>query len=531
MPPEGQGGRSAPEGQGGGSPPAGPDDPRSPLGSGGAPPPSPSPRLRVFTALRRNLVSGLELLIPRLRVAPDSFVRSFDQVLLLLILGLLVWAGLDRLHADPGAALQLDGLFGWAAYLMVALFAGALVARAQGAEADTRALLVPALSVAPYLFLLLWLLSDLPFIHDRPVLAVLGAIAYLEVVGIRTVRAAYAKARVRTVLLAAALIVAVPFVLDSFGLDTRLWLADETEQAQDDDTATTESLLYDQPARIAAAVERVAPAVPGKTHLFFVGFAGVGEQAVFKREALYAEQVFADKFGTADRSVELINDVRDRDTYPLASVSGLDQAVKLIADRMDTDEDVLVLMLTSHGSEDGLAVSNGSLPLAQLAPADLQEILDDSRIKWRILIVSACYAGVFLDELKSDTTLIVTAADAEHSSFGCDDSRELTWFGEAFLHDSLPAAPSIEAAFKHAADLIQQRETAEHQIHSNPQLFVGELMRRKLTDLQPESAPATPKPVPGSGTRTALSTIVSCPRFQKSPHPTRTPLLPCRLPL
>jgi len=149
------------------------------------------------------------------------------------------------------------------------------------------------------------------------------------------------------------------------------------------------------------------------------------------------------------------------------------------------------------------------LPLAQLGPPDLQEILDESRIKWRILIVSACYSGVFLDELKSDTTLIVTAADAEHSSFGCDDSRELTWFGEAFLRDSLPGADSFEAAFKKAASLIQQRETAEHQIHSNPQLFVGSLIRAKLAELQ-SGAATPPKLAPGSGTRTALGTIPPC---------------------
>ncbi len=149
------------------------------------------------------------------------------------------------------------------------------------------------------------------------------------------------------------------------------------------------------------------------------------------------------------------------------------------------------------------------MPLAQLGPPDLQEILDESRIKWRIVIVSACYAGVFLDELKSDTTLIVTAADSDHSSFGCDDSRELTWFGEAFLRDSLPGADSFEAAFKQAASLIQQRETAAHQTHSNPQLFVGPLMRAKLAALQSDSA-TPPKHPPGSGTRTALGTIPPC---------------------
>lgn len=475
----------------------------------------------MFTALRRNLTAGLRLLIPG-RVAPERFVRTFDQEILLVVLGLLVWAALDWVHSDKGAVLQVDGLFGWAAYLLVGLFAGGLIARAQDKNTDTRALLVPALSVAPYVLLLLWLLSDVPFVRSRPVAAVLVALAYLEFVGLRTVRAAYGAVRRRAVLLAAALILAAPFVLDSFGLDTRLWLVDDTQQSQtqDDDAATTESLLYDQPAQIEAAVERVAPAVPGKPHMFFIGFAGVGEQAVFKREALYAEQVFADKFGTADRSVELINDDDDRETYPIATVSGLDQAVKRVADRMDVDQDVLVLMLTSHGSEDGLDVSNGSLPLAQLGPADLQQILDDARIKWRVIIVSACYSGVFLDELENDTTLIITAADAQHSSFGCDDGGDLTWFGEAFLRDSLPQAPSFEVAFKNATALIQQRETAEHEIHSNPQLFMGALMRRKLEQL-PAGAPAPN--VPSSGTRTALGTIAPCPRSRNRLSP-----LPCR---
>jgi Peptidase C13 family len=144
---------------------------------------------------------------------------------------------------------------------------------------------------------------------------------------------------------------------------------------------------------------------------------------------------------------------------------------------------VLMLFLTSHGSEDGLEVENGSLPLAQIAPSDLREALDASGIRWRVVVISACYAGVFVDDLKSDSTVIVTAADADHSSFGCDDDRELTWFGEAFLKDSLPGSTSLEEAFHKAAGLIARREDAEHQIHSNPQLYVGPLMQKKLAEL------------------------------------------------
>jgi Peptidase C13 family len=129
-------------------------------------------------------------------------------------------------------------------------------------------------------------------------------------------------------------------------------------------------------------------------------------------------------------------------------------------------------------------VTNGALPLLQLGPTDLRQALDESGIKWRVVVVSACYAGVFLETLKSDTTLIVTASDAEHSSFGCDDDRDLTYFGEAFLKDSVPSTASLEAAFKKAADLIQRREGAEHKIHSNPQLYVGARIREKLAGLE-----------------------------------------------
>jgi hypothetical protein len=251
-----------------------------------------------------------------------------------------------------------------------------------------------------------------------------------------------------------------------------------------------EALFYDQPAEILAAVARVHSAPPGQTGVYFVGFAGDGSQAVFRREALFASQVFAARFGSGERSVLLVNDAEDRDSYPLASVSGLAQTLEGLAARMHADDDVLVLFLTSHGSREGLAVENGSLPLSQLAPADLRQALDDSEIRWRIVVVSACYAGVFLEELKCDTTAIITAADATHTSFGCDDDRDLTWFGEAFLKDSLTSSSSLEEAFHKAAAVLARREDAEHQVHSNPQLYVGALMRRKLAEL-PVGRPST----------------------------------------
>jgi len=381
---------------------------------------------------------------------------------------------------------MLDGVYGWACYLLLGLLACAVVARTQDRATDTRGLLIPALSVAPYALVVFWLAGDTYIVAARPWSALVISVLYLSVLGLRILRAAYGSYHVRTAVLAIALVVLSPWVLATLNLDSRLWLADEadTEADTDEIAAEAEPVLFEQSAHIAAAVERVTPSDGNTPAVFYVGFAGDGDQEVFKREALFAQSVFADHFDSGDRSLDLINDVDDRDSYPLATVSGLADALKRLASHMNLQEDVLVLTLTSHGTREGLVVSNGTLPLLQLDPAELRQALDESGIKWRVLVVSACYSGVFIQPLKTDSTLIATASDAEHTSFGCEDDRDLTYFGEAFLKDSIPTTPTLEAAFKKAADIIQRRETAEHLEHSSPQLYIGPQIRQKLALLE-----------------------------------------------
>jgi hypothetical protein len=444
----------------------------------------------LLAGLRRNLGGGAALLMLRRRW-PPNFSVSFDQVAALLALNLAVWALLDFVHAPPHTPLALDGLFGWACYLLLGLAACAVTARVESRGADTRALLVPALAVAPFVLTLFWLALDLAVAHRHPLAFTVLALLYLGALAVRVLGAAFGPVRFAPVLIAWALILLAPWALEVLDLDTRLWVTEEPASTQDaDDNGETEALFYEQPARIAAAVARVKPAQAGGPAVYFVGFAGDGDQGVFRRETQFAAEVFGARFGSVDRSVLLINDNDDRDSYPLATLAGLAQTLKVLAERMNPQQDVLVLFLTSHGSADGLEVENGSLPLAQIAPADLREVLDASGIRWRLVVVSACYAGVFLDELKTDTSAIVAAADAAHSSFGCEGDRELTWFGEAFLKDSLPGSASLKEAFDKAAGLIARRETAEHQTHSNPQLYIGPLMQKKLAEL-PLSKPGS----------------------------------------
>jgi Peptidase C13 family len=240
---------------------------------------------------------------------------------------------------------------------------------------------------------------------------------------------------------------------------------------------------------LLAAVSRMDRGNSAGGDVYFVGFAGYGEQRLFRKEAELARRVFAARYATGNRSLLLVNDIHDRRTYPLATFENLRVAVNAIGRRMHPDRDTLVLMLTSHGNdEDGVAITNGRLPEDALSPEDVREILDEAHIRWRIVVVSACYAGIFIPVLKGDATLVMTAADARHSSFGCDDSRDLTWFGEALLQDALPHACSLRAAYADTARIIRLRETDEGEVHSNPKLFVGPRMQARLPQLDAAAA-------------------------------------------
>jgi hypothetical protein len=234
--------------------------------------------------------------------------------------------------------------------------------------------------------------------------------------------------------------------------------------------------------------------------VWFVGFAGFGEQKVFRKEAELARQVFGARYDAASRSLLLVNDIHDRRSYPLATYDNLRYAVHQVAKRMDLNRDTLVLMLTSHGNDtDGIAITNGRLPEDALSPQDVRKILDESHIRWRVVVVSACYSGIFIPVLKSDTTLVMTAADSRHSSFGCDDTRDLTWFGEALLKDAMPRACSLDDAYRDMAAIIRRRETEEGEIHSNPRLSEGVRMRAKLQSIDAADGRVCPvnRPVKG----------------------------------
>jgi Peptidase C13 family len=196
--------------------------------------------------------------------------------------------------------------------------------------------------------------------------------------------------------------------------------------------------------------------------------------------------VLGERYAVDGRGLSLINDERDLERAPLATLSGLKYALRGLGARMNRDRDVLFLSISSHGAEDpAIAVSNSELPLNDLTDEDLADALRESGIKWRVIIISACYAGGFIESLRDPQTIVIAAAAADRTSFGCSNDRDLTYFGEAFYRDALPTARTLREAFDTAKAAIAARERREHVTPSDPQAYFGAEMEAKLASILP----------------------------------------------
>ncbi len=231
-----------------------------------------------------------------------------------------------------------------------------------------------------------------------------------------------------------------------------------------------ELVLFQQYPLLARRLQSIAPSRPGVPDLYVIAFGADGYQDVFTKEAAYVHRLFRDRYGTAGRSLLLANNRKALNVIPLASASNLRQALKVIAQRMDVEEDILLLYFTGHGSRDHeITVQLENLPLVDLSPPLLATLLREAGIKWKVVIISSCYSGGFIDYLKDDQTMVITSAHARRTSFGCSDDAEMTYFGRAFFQQALPRTDSFRDAFEMARKLVTAWEKKEHFKPSLPQ--------------------------------------------------------------
>lgn len=254
-----------------------------------------------------------------------------------------------------------------------------------------------------------------------------------------------------------------------------------------------EQALYQQGDALQRAIAAVAEGDDARIDLFTLGIGAFGAEEVFNREINYIADDFAQRFGNKAHSIFLSNTRRHPGERPLATITSIEQSLNALAQKMNRDQDILFLYVTSHGSRNKtIAINQPGLKLPDLEATQLRKLLDKSGIKWRVIVLSACFSGGFIPDLQSDNTLVITAAAADRSSFGCADLNDFTYFGEAYFKESLPETGDFVEAFKRATTLISEWEQAEDKKPSNPQLVSGKAIADQLRAWRTQTASHLP---------------------------------------
>ena len=306
-------------------------------------------------------------------------------------------------------------------------------------------------------------------------------------------RVSQAVTRSAWVAISLALFANVLLLASSWYLETEEWQAAEPyedaesygDEEEYDSFELTQELFESQQALLSETLQAITPSAEGDRQLYGLVYAPYDED-VFLRESAMVQRVLEERFGARSRVVRLVNNSATASELPWATPLNLERSLQALAKTMNGERDVLMLYLTSHGGDD-FTLSSWNWPLAveELTAARLRSMLDEAGIRHRVIAVSACYSGGWIEPLQDEHTLVMTAADTDHTSYGCGSRSELTFFGRAVFDEQLRKTLSFEDAFNAAVPVIRQREVEAEKDDgfSNPQLFVGENIRGVLDEL------------------------------------------------
>ncbi|RNJ63153.1 MAG: peptidase C13 [Porphyrobacter sp. IPPAS B-1204] len=230
--------------------------------------------------------------------------------------------------------------------------------------------------------------------------------------------------------------------------------------------------IREQQRRLDIALAALPAQTPGTPEAYVLTIA-LDSDPVFAREAREAARVLGARYGAEGRTLTLAGPDGTRDDAPHGSISALLLAISHLGTVMDGAEDVLVLYTTSHGMDLGLAYHYGDSGYGVLSPTSLKAALEEAGIKRRVLIISACYSGVFVPALASPDTAILTAAASTRTSFGCVAENDWTFFGDALINRALRQPVALAEAARMANRSVAEWEAKARFLASLPQVSIG----------------------------------------------------------
>jgi hypothetical protein len=159
-------------------------------------------------------------------------------------------------------------------------------------------------------------------------------------------------------------------------------------------------------------------------------------------------------------------------THPATAASIADK----LSDMVARTRGGCLLYFSSHGSPDGLVLGAGLLSPRRLAAL----ISDACDHRPTVVVLSACYSGVFVRALAGPNRMIVTAARPDRSSFGCGAMNRYPYFDDCFLSSIDGAKDFRSLAFAARACVRRMEKETGMSPPSEPQIFIGREIASRL---------------------------------------------------
>jgi hypothetical protein len=438
----------------------------------------------------RNLAAGLRLALfmPVERVA---FRISATQLILIVLLSAAIDIDADWIRAVHESRFSILGLHGEIFALGLLALTSALLAFLRGDGELYLALPIVLLASFP-LIQIAHVLPDLPRANpavSAKTKAILeyAVLAWMFAVAVRAVYVCADPLRPRRRLWAVGggiLVIAPLWLAPLVGPLEPWWREfDATPSGPDAINPASEAVLAAQEFMMDRALDSLEDERPGVTDLYFVGFAPDARRPGFAADVDNAQRTMDERWNTNGRSVVLMNNPLTVAERPFASVTHLRKVLLEIGDVIDADEDVVMIYLTgSSGADHALTAVNPPLDLVALSPQGLKQLLDAADIRWRIVVVSTCQAGAWIDALKDDETMVIASSSGDVRGSDCSGGLRPTSFGDAFFGTAMRRNDDLAHAFEAARRDLAGRRSAE------PVMSIGPAIAEHLKSLRSKSA-------------------------------------------
>lgn len=125
--------------------------------------------------------------------------------------------------------------------------------------------------------------------------------------------------------------------------------------------------------------------------------------------------------------------------------------------------------ITSHGSPEGVVIGDGLW-----APKKLARAVDNAcGGRPTVVMISACFSGVFVPSLAAPERLVVTAARPDRTSFGCGNTDKYTYFDQCVLQSFGSTGDFPDLATSAKACVAAREKQMGAAPPSDPQIALG----------------------------------------------------------